>query len=46
MQHTSFIEVDNPQEKVVKIADSEHFIILSNAAEVLREIDKFLGNLP
>jgi len=36
----------NPQARVVRIANADHFVFKSNEAEVLREIDEFVAGLP
>jgi non-heme chloroperoxidase len=36
----------NPQARVVRIANAEHFVFKSNEADVLREMDAFMATLP
>jgi hypothetical protein len=35
-----------PTARVVRIAHASHFIFSTNEADVLREMDAFLGSLP
>lgn len=36
----------NPQARIVRIANADHFVFKSNEADVLREMDAFIAQLP
>lgn len=39
-------QAGNPQARVIRIANADHFVFRSNEAEVLRDIDTFMATLP
>jgi len=39
-------QAGNPQARVVRIANANHFVFRSNEADVLREMNGFIAKLP
>ena len=45
-EHVEALKAVVPSAHIVRIPNADHFVFRSNASEVLREVDEFIGGLP